>query len=144
MNTEKLTSLIKQHEGYRQFRYLCTAGRNTIGYGRNLDDKGVSMPEAEELLKNDIDYYCAKLAQTVSSFNQLSDARQAVLIDIAFNCGLSGLMKFRKMLSAINNLDYALAAAEIIDSEIAENRKKQIAAMMETGEWPELGVNLCK
>ena len=43
-----------RHEGLRLKPYRCTAGKLTIGVGRNLEDKGISQQEAYELLENDI------------------------------------------------------------------------------------------
>ncbi|MCP4280350.1 MAG: lysozyme, partial [Alteromonas sp.] len=37
---EQVAQLIAQHEGLRLKPYKCTAGKITIGYGRNLDDNG--------------------------------------------------------------------------------------------------------
>ena len=45
---------LKKEEGFRAKVYKCTAGKNTIGFGRNLDDNGITYEEAEYLLKNDI------------------------------------------------------------------------------------------
>ena len=40
-----VVELLKRHEGYSRTVYRCTAGRQTIGYGRNLDDVGISEPD---------------------------------------------------------------------------------------------------
>ena len=40
-------SSLRAHEGLRLKAYQCTADKTTIGYGRNLDDKGISNEEAE-------------------------------------------------------------------------------------------------
>ena len=37
---------IKKHEGLELKVYTCTAGRLTIGYGRNLEDRGITEEEA--------------------------------------------------------------------------------------------------
>ena len=56
--TEALMNRIKaqlvRHEGLRLKPYRCTAGKLTIGIGRNLDDCGISQTEAYLLLENDI------------------------------------------------------------------------------------------
>lgn len=46
--------LLQEHEGFRQFPYLDSLGIQTIGYGRNLESRGISEPEASYLLSNDI------------------------------------------------------------------------------------------
>ena len=35
-----------EHEGLEQKVYRCTAGKLTIGVGRNLEDKGITEEEA--------------------------------------------------------------------------------------------------
>ena len=57
MNDEVLQEvrpLIARHEGLRLTPYHCTGGKLTIGYGRNLDDVGISRSEAEILREHDI------------------------------------------------------------------------------------------
>lgn len=41
---------MKQHEGIKYDLYLCTAGKQAIGVGRNLDDLGISDDEVMYLL----------------------------------------------------------------------------------------------
>jgi lysozyme len=53
-NNSSVIDLIKTHEGLRLNVYQCTAGKNTIGYGRNLDDNGISKDEADFMLRNDV------------------------------------------------------------------------------------------
>ncbi len=56
--TEALMNRIKaqliRHKGLKLKPYRCTAGKLTIGVGRNLDDCGISQTEAYVLLENDI------------------------------------------------------------------------------------------
>lgn len=42
------------HERLKLKPYRCSAGKLTIGVGRNLEDKGISEEEALFLLRNDI------------------------------------------------------------------------------------------
>ena len=51
---ESMIGMLKRHEGLRLKPYQDTIGKLTIGYGRNLDDRGISKEEAEYLLRNDI------------------------------------------------------------------------------------------
>ena len=49
-----LKDLIIKHEGLRLFPYRCSAGKLSIGVGRNLDDVGITRDEAEFMLDGDI------------------------------------------------------------------------------------------
>ncbi|HAC30701.1 MAG TPA: lysozyme, partial [Marinobacter hydrocarbonoclasticus] len=55
MDRNLLKTQLKRHEGLRLKPYLDTASspRLTIGYGRNLEDVGISRDEADFMLDND-------------------------------------------------------------------------------------------
>ena len=46
---ESILDMLKRHEGVRLYPYYCPAGKLTIGVGRNVEDKGFSPEEKEEL-----------------------------------------------------------------------------------------------
>ena len=54
MDLRIVTEQIIRHEGFRNKPYKCTANKLTIGYGRNIEDNGITKTEASVLLKNDI------------------------------------------------------------------------------------------
>ena len=110
---------LKAHEGYRTKVYQCTAGRNTIGYGRNLDDKGITVEEAETLLDNDI-AECVQDLATFHWWNNLTDLRQAALIDMRFNLGPSRFRGFVKMIKALEMGDFTEAAYQVLHSNYAK------------------------
>ena len=111
-----LTKIIKQHEGLRLFPYQCSAGKTTIGWGRNLSDCGISVPEANYLLNRDIKK--AKHATEIifPKLNSYSESRQIALIDMMFNLGMSRFRTFKKMIKAIKNDDWEEAARQAKDS----------------------------
>lgn len=51
---ERIKEQLVKHESLRLKPYRCPAGKLTIGYGRNLDDNGITKAEAYELLSNHI------------------------------------------------------------------------------------------
>ncbi len=130
----KLNKLIEQDEGFRQFPYHDTKNKLTIGFGFNLESDGLPRAVAEFWLDYKLDAIQSELRATLEIFQHLDEIRRLVLIDIAFNCGVAGLMGFRRMIAALQSGDYTEAAKEIIDSELAPNRKERLAYFMETGE----------
>jgi lysozyme len=94
-----LIDQLKKHEGYRKFPYLCPAWRLTIGYGYNLD-KGMDEATAQILLKWEVARLQMDLSKIIPFWNKLSQPRQDVLTNMAYNLGVSGLLQFRKMLEA--------------------------------------------
>ena len=94
-----LIDQLKRHEGYRRFPYLCPAGKLTIGYGYNLD-KGMDEATAQILLEWEVTNIQMDLSKMIPFWNKLSQPRQDVLTNMAYNLGVSGLLQFRKMLEA--------------------------------------------
>jgi lysozyme len=127
--------ILRQHEGLRLFPYRCTAGKLTIGYGRNLEDVGISDDEAQLMLSADIKSAYSDVS-VYSWWPDLSDRRKAVLIDMRFNLGGAGFRGFRHMLGAISAGDYDAAANEMLDSLWATQvgqRATTLAEMMRDG-----------
>lgn len=134
----KLTSSIKLHEGLRLVPYLDTTGHITIGYGRNLNNEGISQDEAEYLLGNDIQLYIRTAeAQPWWPNVKDNDARARAFIEILFNLGLGSLAYFRKALAAAMRSDWDTCSIELLDSlwskQVGE-RAEQLAKMIKTGQ----------
>jgi len=117
VNRDLLIQELKRDEGVKLKAYQDTVGIWTIGIGRNLQDVGVSMDEAEYMLANDIDVAVGELQRTFDWFEGLSDARQRVCINMCFNLGLSRLLGFRKFLAAMAIGDWETAGIEMLDSK---------------------------
>ncbi len=123
------------HEGLKLKPYRCTAGKLTIGVGRNLEDKGISRDEALMMLKNDVEEV-EKALSTYTWFKSLDEIRQKVLIDMAYNLGVGGLMQFKRMIASIEKGDYKSATSEMMNSKWAKQvgkRSDRLATMMRTG-----------
>lgn len=138
MNKDRLTKMIKRHEGFRSYIYLDSVGVQTVGYGRAIGRIGISEDEALYLLKNDIDRAITGL-QEFPWFKDLDSVRQEALIDMAFNLGIEGFKKFKRMISALENKSYAQAAIESQDSKWAEQvgpRAKEIGYLITYGKYP--------
>lgn len=115
---ESATDLIIRHEGLRLKPYRDTTGHLTIGYGRNLDERGVSINEATLLLHNDVAAVANKLGE-YRWFRSCNIDRQAVLIDMAFNLGINGLLDFHHLLAAVDAGNYNEAADAMLASKWA-------------------------
>ena len=119
--------------------YRCTGGKLSIGVGRNLDDRGITEAEAQLMLSNDIDDFADRLKREIPWMAELSPVRQRVLLDMAFNLGISGLLKFKRTLKAIRAKQYEKAAEMMLDSRWATQvgqRAKRLSKMMATGHIP--------
>jgi lysozyme len=136
----KLSDQLRIHEGVRKHVYLCSAGYETIGVGRNIADSGLGLSddEIDYLLENDITR-CRKELETYSWFSDLDEVRQDALINMCFNLGLSRLANFKNALSSMAVGAYSDAAEHFLDSRWASqvgNRAQEVAHMIRTGEYP--------
>jgi lysozyme len=130
---------LRLHEGERLKPYRCTAGKLTIGVGRNLEDRGISREESAMLLANDIANEERELLRALPWVAKLDEVRQRVLLDMSFNLGLVGLLGFKRTLSTIEAGDYQAAATMMLDSKWAKQvgqRAERLSRMMATGKDP--------
>ena len=138
MSYQKLTEQLIRHEGLKLKPYKCTAGKLTIGVGRNLDDVGISKGEALHLLSQDILTAREELVRAFPWTMELDDVRFQTLINMAFNLGISRLSQFTKTMSLIRDGQYDVAATEMLDSRWAKqvgNRAIELSEQMRTGSY---------
>jgi len=146
-------------EGLKLQVYKDTLGIDTIGIGRNLEDRGITKEEldwmdipnigivyemgiteadAVYLATNDVQIVEEELLRAHSCVEQLDSVRQLILVDMAFNMGVPRLRKFKMMWAAIHDEDYPTAAKEMLDSRWAsqvKGRATKLANAMHNGEF---------
>lgn len=138
MNKEELTEQLARHEGLRLKPYRDTVGKLTIGIGRNLEDKGISELEALIMLDNDVMEFAEEVSRNISFFSKLDDARQNVLVNMAFNMGIGGLLSFKNMLAECERKCFNHAETEMLNSKWATqvgSRARELGRQMRTGEY---------
>jgi GH24 family phage-related lysozyme (muramidase) len=123
--------LIEQAEGFRACTYVDTTGHRTICYGFNLE-VGSARSRVEGVGGNWNDVYnnngclsnsqCVQLLSaevTIATgnaqriFGTQCPCIQAVLIDMTYNMGLSGMSSFTTFNSLITSHNWAAAASDI-------------------------------
>ena len=133
MNENQLDRVRKRliaEEDLKLQLYHCTAGKLTIGVGRNVEDRGITHETAMQMLDEDIDICVGELEKNLSWFENAPDKIQEVLIDLCFNMGINRLMGFVKTLHKLKTGAYKEAAEELLDSRYASsvpNRAKRNA-----------------
>ena len=131
-----LQALLIKHEGLRLKPYTCTAGKTTIGVGRNLDDNGITESEAMSMLDRDIAVTVSALRDEFLWFADLDRTRKDAVISLGFNMGVRKLTTFKKFIAGMAAQQYETAAAEILDSAYATQvgkRAIELAGMIRTG-----------
>jgi lysozyme len=131
-----LRDTLIRHEGLRLFPYKDSVGKLTIGVGRNLEDQGITEEEALYLLGNDILQAASDLGKAFPVVFALSQDRYEVLVNMAFNLGISRLSKFKRMWAAIEIGDFNKASEEMLTSKWAVqvgSRATELAEIMRYG-----------
>lgn len=123
---------LKTEEGFRAIKYTDTQGHLSIGYGFNVD-AGISVFAATALLEAQAHERHVHLL-ALQWYAQLDPVRQSVCLDIAYNTGTTGLLKFPHMIAALAKGDWVAAAAEckVSNPELAV-RYAALAQLLLTG-----------
>jgi GH24 family phage-related lysozyme (muramidase) len=146
MNLDALRDRIKQAEGVRLTPYQDTRGFWTVGIGHllpqdltaeQIQSMRLTHEEADALLESDM----AAAIRGAASFpwwHVLDAERQAVIVEMVYQLGVSGVTKFVRMAEAIKARKFHAAANEMLDSEWARQtpgRVKRLAKAMRDGQW---------
>lgn len=121
--------------------YPDSKGFWTIGVGTLIDARkggGITQEESRYLLRNRIAIAKANLAQKLPWTAALDDVRLAALVNMTFNLGIEGLLKFEHFLAALQAKDWQRAAAEMLNSlwvEQVGDRARRLAEQIKTGVW---------
>ena len=115
----ELKEMLIKNEGMKLHPYQCTSDKTTIGVGRNLTDNGITSAEAELMLANDMDGVFADLDRNLPFWKTMPYNVRLVLADMCFCLGIRRLLKFTKMLEAMEERDFELAGEELLDSTYA-------------------------
>lgn len=127
---------LKLDEGIRFKPYRCTAGKLTIGCGRNIEDKGISMATVEQMLQEDLDE-CYEDLLSFHWFAGLDGVRQQALMNLRFQLGPTRFRSFKKMLDAVLHKDWDAAAYELFNSkwwgQTQPSRRERVQEMLKRG-----------
>ncbi len=127
--------LIVDSEGFSPSIYTDKMGHPTIGYGYNLsvysyESKRITKPQAYGLL-TDILKENHKALLSYGWYKNLDAMRRMVILDLSYNLGLNGLLKFKQFIKAIEDKNYALAVERLQKSPYFNQVKKRASRNME-------------
>ncbi len=132
---------LRRDEGEVLHAYTDTEGYLTIGIGRLIDKRkggGISGEEAAYLFSNDFKSKLAEVRRRIPWFDSLDVARQGVLLNMAFQMGVEGLLGFKNTLAMVEKGNYEAAANGMLSSLWARqtpNRAKRLSDQMRDGKW---------
>ncbi len=138
---EKAKKMLIFDEGKKTRPYKCTAGKTTIGIGRNLDDVGISDATIDLMFKEDLER-AASICENIfglEQWNRWSDARRLGWTNFAFQLGRSRMLGFRNTLKAAIAEDWADTERRLRESLWAKqtpNRAERVIAMIVDEKFP--------
>ncbi len=128
--TAALRALLIVHEGRRLKPYRDTKGKITIGIGHNLTDRGLTDAQVDGLFADDLAEVEIEVAAALPWVGRLRPVAYRVVIDVAFNAGVTGLLGFHQMLAALQRGDDETAAREVVNSALAPARAQRLAHLL--------------
>lgn len=153
-DTAALMASLELGEGFRAVVYddatgkpivpgSTVIGHPTIAFGCALDISGMSREQGTVMALEKAQDMNVGLCNSLPWYPTLDEPRRRVLIEMAYNMGLHGLLQFKNMLAAVQVGDWKTAAAEMLNSKWATEvddgpggklgRADRLAAQMETG-----------
>ena len=146
VTTEVIKALDRQiqgHEGWRPYLYDDATGKRitkgstvighpTIGYGMNLDALDLPLEIGTLWYEHQRTRVINELFNALPWTQQLGAGPLRVLVDVAFNSGINGLLGFHKMLACLNAGDLTGAQREVINSALAPARAQRLAVLLQS------------
>ena len=129
---EQVTVSLRAAEGLTLFPYN-DMGDISIGYGHNLTRRGISKATAEQWLAEDIQSVIADVEAKLPWVVSLPPVAQQVIVEMAYQLGIGGLLQFKQTLNALQNKQWSAAAEFMNDSLWARqtpNRAKHLVGML--------------
>ena len=138
-----VTDILIKEEGFKDTPYYCSEKYPTIGIGFKLGPKNtplhyydfkISKEVAKLLLQERIDEIKEQLSK-YDWYNNCNEDRKAILISMAYQLGLKGLLTFTNTLAYIAKGDYNSASVNMLKSKWSlqtPNRARRHATVMRT------------
>lgn len=145
-----MKQVIAKEEGFRSTPYYCSEGYPTVGFGFKIGGKHSDLP-VFVISKKVADVWLHETVQDIYDiinkedwFKNLNDIRQAVIISMAYQLGITGLSKFKRMIECLKEGNYEEASLEMKDSLWAKQtpeRASRHGELMKTGKLLEYYIN---
>lgn len=138
---DNLTKQLRRDEGEVLHAYQDHLGYWTIGIGILIDKRkggGLLPEESAFIFQNRMRLKQEEVERRLPWFNKLDEARKGVLLNMAFQMGVNGLLGFKNTLAMVERGDYAGAADGMKNSlwyRQTPARAERLRVQMRTGEW---------
>jgi lysozyme len=124
---QKLRDLLMRNEEFRQRGYE----EPTENFGARLGRRYGGVNLRPRVLEQDVRRIAGQLEARWPSFTELDPVRQRVLIHIAFDLSVAGLLMLRRLIMAVECGFWDTAAEEMLASPWANHDRRQAAILAE-------------
>lgn len=136
--------MIKVDEGFKSKPYYCTENYPTIGYGERIGDKFAPLGNETRTKSESLKFVRERIAEVTNqlrtrfpqAWGKCNEQRQAVLIGMAYQLGITGISAFKNMWSCLARGDFEGASKEMVNSRWyiqTKNRALRYSQQMRTG-----------
>jgi len=136
----QLLHQIKRTEPLHCTPYRRRTGGTVIGYGRALNERGLTEDEATHLLMHDLCLIEDRLCAVRKQAEKLDGVRRAALVNLAHGMGLTKVYEMPPLWKALKRKRWDSAAKYVLSqcwARLHPCRAQDVAHMLRTGEWPE-------
>jgi len=130
VDLKRIKERIRDEEGLRLKPYKDSLGISTIGYGFRLDKLRLSIVSAEIIL-NDYVKWLQEDLEALEWYRGLSESVKEIIYEMSYQIGISGMLKFKKMIDLINLKDYEGASKEMRNSEWYKQTPNRVKRLVE-------------
>ncbi len=125
--------IIKLEESFRAKPYYCSEQFPTVGYGKRVGNKNDPLPNITVTEKESLDFVRKRIDESITqlsntyptAWSKCNTQRQAILISMVYQLGLTGVSKFKKMWAALESSNFEEASKQMLDSLWAKQTKNR-------------------
>lgn len=135
---KKTSYKISLDEGFRGNIYIDHKGFKTIGFGFNLDTNYLPEEVGRFWLQTIVNKIESDLSGHFIFWHYLNDASKYVLINMTYQLGLNGLLKFKNFLDSLADKNIDKAALDLKDSQWYRDftsRATRLINILKSGEF---------
>ena len=140
MAINNLKDMLIRDEGLKLMAYKGSNGYWHTGVGHNLETNTLSTKVVMQIMRDDIDRLREEMADSdrlTRLMSELDTVRNIALINMAFQLGVDGLLKFKNTLTALEQKQWHEAYNHALDSkwfrEDSPNRAQRVAQVLLSG-----------
>jgi len=148
-----ILDVLEIEEGFRESAYLCSEGYATIGIGtkihldKNTDPSKFCFKVTRQIAGLMLDEELERVYTALDGkMRGLSEDRKTILVSMAYQMGVSGLLGFKNMWRALDTGNFAEAERQALDSKWARqtpNRAWRHASVLGGSAIEDVYAELC-